>query len=267
MTTKNQGVAKTSLRMRQVKVSDLNIDEENFLPRREIRYDPNHIHDLAERIKRGVTLDPMTVWVNPQDGELYIIAGHHRLKAYKRRKHKKPIRVRVFEGTLAEARLKASASNIKAVLPLNSTERADTAWWLVTFVNENNGYLYSKDHTAAASGVSKSQVARMRRTHKALLESDVVMPKTWGAAVLAQRGLEDEPEFDEDELVKVNAEKLDAEIGQAITQAGYRCPRALGIVFARRLGDRYRMVLDWTAGARDDLDLDDDDDDDDSFPF
>lgn len=233
------------MRIRQMKICDLFIDEDNFLPKRHERFNDHHIDDLAERIKRGITLDPMTVWDNPVDGKTYIIAGHHRYKAYRKRRHKSPIKVRVFDGTLAEARLKASASNIKAVLPLNAAERSDTAWWLVTFWAKAGGYVYSKDQTAAASGVSKSQIAVMRRTHKLLLDSGMQLPVTWQDAVRAKSGLADIVEIDEDEQVNADADRLDAQIGSLITQAGHRSPRALARVLARRLKGRYEMVCRW----------------------
>ncbi len=246
------------MRTRQMKICDLFIDENNFLPKRHERFNENHIEDLAERIKRGVRLDPMTVWDSPADGKTYIIAGHHRYKAYRKRKHRKPIKVRVFDGTLAEARLKASASNIKAVLPLNAAERSDTAWWLVTFVTKAGGYIYSKDETAASSGVSKSQIAVMRRTHKFLLSNEEQMPATWREALRIHGGLSDVVEFDEDEQVNADAERLDAQIGSVIMQAGHRSPRALGRVLARRLKGRYAMVSLWADTEWDELeDVDD----------
>ena len=243
-----------------MKVCDLYIDEENFLPKRRESFCEHHIQELADRIKRGITLDPMTVWENPDNGKTYILAGHHRLKAYRRRKYKRPVKVRVFAGSLAEARLKASASNVKAVLPLTASERADTAWWLVKYWSEAKGYLYSKDQTAAASGVSKSQVAVMRRTRKALHERGAHLPETWCAAHMALRDNDDDYEFDEDEMVNAAAQELDAEIGSAITQAGHRCPRALARVMARRLGGRYRMVLRWIDTEWDELEIEEDDD-------
>ncbi|WP_121629808.1 ParB N-terminal domain-containing protein [Tropicibacter alexandrii] len=246
-----------------IALRDLRLDPDNFLPKRTGGIVDHHVQDLAERIKRGVELDPMLVWQHPEDGKTYIIEGHHRYYAYKARKYKKLLTVRVFEGTLESARLQASYSNTKANLPLTAKERADTAWWLVCFWDEEKGYTYSKDDTAKASGVSKSQIAVMRRTRKLLTEMQSGFPKEWHLAQWAVRDIDAQFDTDEDDDARTQAaaDALDAEIGNALTKAKHRYPRAIGRVLIRRLGKDSRMVFDWMQTDDIEGDLLDEDED------
>ncbi|MHA7827279.1 MAG: hypothetical protein ACX93P_06925 [Roseovarius sp.] len=243
----------------RVKLEDLHLNEEDFLPKREPRYNEHHIRELAEILKRQHKLDPMTVWKSPEDGKFYVVSGHHRYRAYRKRKWRSPFIVQVYEGSLNKARLFASYSNAKTVLPLKPSERADTAWWLVTFCDEGSGYLYTIDETSKASGVSKRQVSYMRKVQKALLEQDELLDGTWQEAQLRLREYEPSHHADEDELVNTQAAKLDEEIGSAIASAGRQSPRALGMVLAQRLGGQTRAVFDWMRSAQAEMEYEEED--------
>lgn len=50
---------------------------------RHFEVDPHHVDDLEAVLNSGKLLDPLTLWTDPETGELVVVDGHHRLAAYK----------------------------------------------------------------------------------------------------------------------------------------------------------------------------------------
>lgn len=246
----------------RVKLGDLHTDCDRFQFRAQ-EYEEHHVRELIDALKRGDTLDRMLVWRSPEDGCLYILAGHHRLRAYQAMKWRKALRVNLFLGTLKEAKLVALGSNTKTKLPMSAEERVNAAWCLTCHWNPekgDKGYDYSIKDTKRMAGVSASQVSIMRRTMRTLHERHEKgpedMPKTW---LKARLDLDDEADrrIDDDEneaLIEAQAAKWDAKIGSDIMKAGKECPAALARLLARRLGSNLHTVASFCATEETDFD-------------
>jgi hypothetical protein len=135
-------------------LSDIKMIPELFQPRTGKSED--HIEELARALREHRDLDPVLVM---QVGRRpVLIDGHHRWSAYSRSKGHLTIPVKYFEGTVAEAIAESGRENSKAKLQMQSSDRQDYAWRLTKMA------MYSKDETARAAGISKAQVAIMRKT-------------------------------------------------------------------------------------------------------
>lgn len=210
---------------------------------REQDHDRNHVQKLMDAIRREGELDPIVVWHCPDQGHVFILAGHHRLRAYRALKWKQPLRARVFEGTIREARLEALRSNKRVVLSLTTAERQNAAWRLVCHWTPEDGYAYSVAETYRAAGISTGQVSNMRRVRAAFTTRNEDFPATWWEARhrAAKQG-EDLEDVDRNELLEAQFAALDAKIGPAITEAGYKSAKALALVLTRRLGPNSHIV-------------------------
>jgi ParB-like chromosome segregation protein Spo0J len=60
----------------------------------------------------------------------YILDGHHRLDAYHSAQWSNKIPVKVFSGTLQDARLKALELNSRNKLPMTQADKQEAAWEL-----------------------------------------------------------------------------------------------------------------------------------------
>jgi len=85
-----------------------------------------HVADLASKLGDGRDLDPLLV--ARIDGTLYLIDGHHRMKAY-RRAGRQSVPVRIRDSTLADALTASKAVNCDGVkLPMHAEQRREAAW-------------------------------------------------------------------------------------------------------------------------------------------
>lgn len=64
-----------------VPIQNIATDPERFQPRKGINQEK--VESLAESMKEKGFTKPMELWRDPKDGELYVLAGHHRLEAAK----------------------------------------------------------------------------------------------------------------------------------------------------------------------------------------
>ena len=96
----------------------------------------------------------------------YVLDGHHRLDAYHTVGWKKPVPVKVFNGTLAQARAAALKANSRNKLPMTHEDKSEAAWELT----KNHQDQMSIEVTAALTTVSKRTVSNMRRTWKQLCD-------------------------------------------------------------------------------------------------
>lgn len=237
------------LKNKTLNLSEVILDFERF-QFRHIKCDPAHVADLKECYARGADVAPIKVWKDPNDGNYYVLDGHHRYSAQKSMGRVK-VRTKVFEGGEAEALLICLEENTHARLPMTQTERADAAWRLVCQRSGSGSWAYSQAETAKVSGVSRRQVANMRRTYTDLRQADPddengdMVPKNWKAAMMAHKGLcsDAAQEWDAEAWVENQARELDDLIGQPLGLALSRCPEAAIRVIAHRLNDQTAAYL------------------------
>jgi hypothetical protein len=108
-----------------VTLDQLHLDEDNFQPR--------ELNDVkVARIAKNFNIDqsePIKVFLNPKDGKLYVLAGHHRYYAWKARIErgditpdtKGPVQITTAK-TIGEAKAIAEASNAGALQPMPHEE-------------------------------------------------------------------------------------------------------------------------------------------------
>jgi hypothetical protein len=163
-----------------------------FQPRfQSIAYAPgkveDHVHGLAQALRRGQPLDPVTVAAFGD--QWLLIDGHHRMMAYKVAGWTKDIPVKVLQSELrgaarlAWAKQESVRDNQKARLQMGQDDKADAAWRDArSFAADGNGL--SKAAAAANFGVSPSTIANQRRTAKELQEFGVDLSQlpTWRRA-------------------------------------------------------------------------------------
>jgi hypothetical protein len=218
-----------------------------------------HVRDLTVAIKRSPkrSVEPIQVW---WDGKGWAcIDGHHRLDAYKAAalgpEHRVP--VAVFAGTLAQAMAAAASANTKDKLPMSSAEKSNAAWRMV------NATDMSKAEVAAASGVSESTVAAMRRVHAVLIVREAAadalatdpggapMDLAWRDAKRLAEGRE-APDFDRGAANEAKAQEMALAIRRAIGSEGGKYPeilaRALDIYDSRLM----EQLVEWWGGQEDD---------------
>ena len=150
---------------KQVVIHDIKQRPDIFQFRHNQR-DEDHVKDLVAVLKTGQDLDRVILWHDPDENELVLVDGHHRIAAYKRLGNRKKVPALVYSCDLRQARVMALKENVKTRLPLTTEERMDAAWQLVCLD------CYSRRETLEASGVSDGTVAKMRRTRKQLLCRD-----------------------------------------------------------------------------------------------
>lgn len=169
-----------------------------------------HIRTLTRAIRGSdVPFEPLLVF--SMDGRFYVLDGHHRLAAYHKARWKKPIPVRVFDGTLEQARLAALEGNIRDKLRMSGPEKREAAWKLV---KEDK---LSKAEIVNTGAASEGTVAAMRRVLKRLLRDGFDL--TGVSWTKARRAGSEYPDLDPEDWMEKKARKivdalLVAKIGQ-----------------------------------------------------
>jgi hypothetical protein len=128
-----------------------------------------HVDGLVKALKRSKgPLDPIVV---VSFGGFWVaLDGHHRLAAYKALKWSKPVPVSVLElkrrgrERVQEAMLASAGLNHKDKLRMTPKDKLNQAWRMTVGFPE-----VSKDRVVAATGVSQTTVANMRKARDALL--------------------------------------------------------------------------------------------------
>jgi hypothetical protein len=168
---------------RTVARDSIHIAEAVFQWRGDRRWDQwardNHIYTLSKVIKdSGKPLDRLLVM--PVGERFYVMDGHHRLAAYDTAGWAKGIPVEVFAGTLAQARVRALASNVKDKLPMTDQAKSEAAW---TITKENLGDL-TAEQVRQVTGKSIRTIRSMRQVWRELnarkdVDRDDLMKLTW----------------------------------------------------------------------------------------
>jgi ParB-like chromosome segregation protein Spo0J len=206
---------------------------ELFQPR-DSELNEKHVQDLIRGLKGQGVLDPVLVLVI--GAEVYLLDGHHRMRAY--RTVKKPVMVPVvyFEGIVKEAVMAAGAANSKVKLAMTNGERQDYAWRLV------RAGCFSKSQISRASGVSVPQIDIQRKTLKTLGEAGLGVG-SWSRAQRQARGLTFEALTDDEMSAKLEAQaeawadQMARAFGTKMARNPEVAARALAIYFGRKTDD------------------------------
>jgi ParB-like chromosome segregation protein Spo0J len=121
----------TKAQVTQVTLEDIETDEKTFQWRMDgwekTAEGRDQIRDLVRHLRNTQEpLDPITVY--PRSDQYIVVDGHHRLEAYQEVRWDKPVPVKVFQGTLQEAREAAFTANNKGRRSYSSQERLEKAW-------------------------------------------------------------------------------------------------------------------------------------------
>jgi hypothetical protein len=156
--------AVTHLRRQSIEVA------ESVFQWRDRRCDPQdkarHIGGLVRALSiRGEPFNALSVFRT--GGRYFVIDGYHRLAAYEAAGWKDPIPVKVFEGSLEQARIAALEGNYEDKLPMTRVEKSNAAWRLVADGQLNP----SIQRTAELGQVSPSTVKTMRNQLRRITEA------------------------------------------------------------------------------------------------
>lgn len=235
-----------------VAVSDIVALPELFQPRGRLEVDEHHVGELERGLKVSGELDPILVkWVGAKP---YLIDGHHRLEAYTR-SGKTSIRVRHFQGSVAEAILEAGRANTRARLPMMPRERQSYAWRLVLLGG------YTKKGASEAAAVSQRQIAIMRDA-KLKLGEDAFGCRDWWQAQQKLRGVstDQRSEAEQEEWLEQQAEHYAARLAKEFSTKLATNPelaaRALSIYFGRKLGEVVHELQAFVVEPEEDPDAD-----------
>lgn len=126
-----------------------------------------HVDDLASKLEDGRDLEP--VLAARIDGKLWLIDGHHRLKAYRRRQ-RSTVPARIMDTTRDAALMVSKAVNCDGVkLPMHAEQKREAAWqYLAMRTNRGRRELPDGESLRAIGrtfGVGKDTMARMHREY------------------------------------------------------------------------------------------------------
>ncbi len=208
---------KTTERPTSLLLKELFVDPETFQWRvskyNKIASD-EHIRTLVRVLKStGEPFEPLLIF--PIGKRFVVIDGHHRLDAYRKARWKKPIPVKVFGGSLEEARFAALEGNIRDKLPLSKPEKMEAAW---TLVNDNK---LSKAQIVKLGLASDGAIALMRKVRKKLINEGTEANRlSWAEARRfgAQFDLSDSEDWKERKAQKIVDALLKAKIGQGLAK-------------------------------------------------
>ncbi|MCB9948196.1 MAG: ParB N-terminal domain-containing protein [Rhodospirillaceae bacterium] len=218
-----------------------------FQPR---QIDEQHLGKLRRAVGVHGELEPILIL---QAGSSpIVIDGHHRLEAYRWAGVEEPVPVRYFYGSLEEAILEGGQANSKDKLPMTTQQRMDYAWRLVLLDH------YSYSQMVNASGVSKSQLANMRKVLRRLGREATQYERWWQAKGAADGNAmsgwqQDDIETWKDAQADNYAERLGKHFGTKLANNPEIAAMALVRHFGRKLDELVRHLEPH-------VDRDDDDD-------
>lgn len=218
-----------------VPLAKLEIDEDTFQPRSG-NTNAKHVSDLVEVLARGVELDPLLVWEDPDTGRYIVGDGHHRLEAYTQVAWSKPILIDVFKCDLATAKQLSVVENSKKRLNLHDSESRNFGWQRVV-----DG-VWTKRRIIELCGVSEGTVKNMRRAKRELLKRGEELPDTWNAARRLAAG-NDPDVYDDAEAMRVAIARAKDKFGDELTKLIQRWPEATGELISKCAGDHLRKAL------------------------
>jgi ParB-like chromosome segregation protein Spo0J len=124
-----------------------------------------HVHDMAELLKADPQAELVALQVAEVDGTLYVVDGHHRLRAYKRAK-RETVPARVQAMTWKEASHASKLANIAFTkLEMRPAQKRNALWHHLDAVTQR-GLLRPKESQvllAGRFGVHRDTVRNMLR--------------------------------------------------------------------------------------------------------
>lgn len=201
----------------QVSLSEIEERTEVFQHREGLQ--EYHVKELATLLKQGKTLDPVSLWHDPDTDRLVLVDGHHRIAAYRKAGRTDPIPAEVHHCDRKAARLLAMAENGKARLPFNKAERMNAAWALVCDgpVYE---WTYSKAEIRQTTGTSDGTIATMRKTRKDLLADDpeADIDPSWNKVFsqIKNGNPRDFTDAQREAMIAAKTAELDSKVGKAL---------------------------------------------------
>jgi hypothetical protein len=142
--------------------------------------DPSHKADLASTIRNTErALDPVILWHvegQPEDGELLLLDGVHRIAAYQAVGWLGPIPAIIVTCNRRAALRAALSGNSRRSLQLTQAERMDAAWRLV---RESFAPRYTVREIVAAADVSVRTVKYMRDRFRTMHEEGIEITGRW----------------------------------------------------------------------------------------
>jgi hypothetical protein len=226
---------------RKVHIKEIEVDEDTFQPRSG-KTDPRHVAALKDVLVRGVELDPLLVWQEPDTGNLIVGDGHHRLEAYTQARWQKQISVDVYLCDRDTALQLSMVENSKQRKNLYDRECRNYAWKRVV-----DG-AWSIPMIVDRCRVSRGTVKNMRRTLRKLREAldsydeDDILALTWNAARLKASGIDLDP-YDDEESMRVAIARANETFGSELTNLSQRWPEATGELFSKCAGDNLPRAL------------------------
>ena len=228
-----------------VPLAKLEIDEDTFQPRTG-KTNAKHVSDLVDILKRGIELDPLLVWEDPDTGRLIIGDGHHRLAAYTQVAWSKPILVDVFKCDLATAKQLSVVENSKKRLNLHDSEYRNYAWQRVV-----DG-VWTKRRITELCGVSEGTVKNMRRAKRELLKRGEELPDTWNKARRMAAGTNPDA-YDDAETMRVAISRAKEKFGDELAKLCQRWPEGTGELFSKCAGDNLGKALAYIGYSEADI--------------
>lgn len=227
MTKKKMGLPRPT--KRHVLLSELTTDEATFQPRLG-DIDERQVLKLCDALRRGVDLDPISVWENPENGEFVVADGHHRLEAHQRINPKVRVQVEVFRCDVRTAAIIPMIENTKERLNLPREDRAEWTWKRLSEGGWRVVDLYK------LGGVSKRTVQYQKSTMKALEAAGEAVPSTWKGALATNSGERDHDAEHSYEALMAATDKADREFGSGLTELCKRRPEAAAELIKRCAG-------------------------------
>ncbi len=137
-----------------------------------------HIAELV-RALRNTERPFAPLLVFPAGGRYYVMDGHHRLSAYEAADWDRPVPVKVFQGSLDEARRAALRANSWDKLPMKREDKEEAAW---RFVKEDSGA--SKRELVDLGLVANGTIGNMRKKLREIRETgdDKLLKMSWAQA-------------------------------------------------------------------------------------
>ncbi|WP_250471891.1 ParB N-terminal domain-containing protein [Caballeronia sp. GAFFF1] len=208
----------------------------------------DHVTKLVERLDKETDLDPILV-LPISANRFVVVDGTHRRAAYAQR-DRQTIPVRIFTGTLSEARIAAGRSeNAKRKLEWTHQEKSQYLYQLILERPRHpNGKPWTHKECAEAADRSERMARHMERFIRRCKDEGKPIPEKWTGGAWSSD--EDETESAEERLARQFAEKLRAALGP-LTSPGKA--RALGIALGQytERADQVALALVEAGGLRD----------------
>ncbi|TGN96472.1 ParB/RepB/Spo0J family partition protein [Burkholderia sp. USMB20] len=188
----------------------------------------DHVTKLAERLDKETDLDPILV-LPISANRFVIVDGTHRRAAYDRRQRQN-IPVRVFTGTLDEARVAAGRSdNAKKRLEWSSAEKSQYLYQLILErLSATSDKRMTHKQCAEAADRTPRLAEHMERFIRRCTDAGLPIPEKWNGGAWATD--EGESESAEERMARQFAEKLRSALGPLSSKAK---ARALGIALGQ----------------------------------